>query len=97
MTAYATCSDEGEPGVRTIVRIISEMNDHGAKVLFTDEMSSGEVARAIADETNADVLLFHTAHNLSKQDMDKNLTYFDIMYMNMENIKLALGISAEAK
>jgi len=29
--------------------------------------------------------------------MDKNLTYFDIMYMNMENIKLALGISAEAK
>ena len=97
VTAYATCSDEGEPGVRTIVRIISEMNDHGAKVLFTDEMSSGEVARAIADETNADVLLFHTAHNLSKQDMDKNLTYFDIMYMNMENIKLALGISAEAK
>ncbi len=97
VTAYATCSDEGEPGIRTIVRIISEMNDQGAKVLFTDEMSSGEVAHAIADETNADVLLFHTAHNLSKEDMDKNLTYFDIMYMNMENIKLALGISAEAE
>ncbi len=97
ITAYANCSDEGEPGIRTIVTIISEMNDSGAKTIFTDEMSSGKVAEAIASETNAQVLLFHTAHNLSKSDMAKNLSYLDIMYMNMENIKTALGISAEAE
>ena len=97
VTAYATCSDEGEPGVRTIVRIISEMNENGVKALFTDEMSSGEVARAIADETNANVLLFHTAHNLSKEDMDKNLTYFDVMYANLSNIERALSQTSEAE
>ncbi len=97
ITAYANCSDEGEPGIRTIVTIISEMNASGAKTIFTDEMSSGNVAEAIASETNAQVLLFHTAHNLSKSDMAKNLSYLDIMYMNMENIKAALGISAEAE
>lgn len=96
-TAYATCSDEGEPGIRTIVKIISEMNENGAQALFTDEMSSGEVAQAIANETGAKVLLFHTAHNLSSEDMAKNLSYIDIMYMNLENINLALDVSAEAK
>ena len=96
-TAYATCSDEGEPGMRTLYRIITEMNETGAKVVFTDEMSSGEVARSIAEETDAKVLLFHTAHNLSKDDMAKGLSYIDIMYMNMENIGIALGVSAEAE
>lgn len=97
VTAYATCSDEGEPGIRTIVKIISEMNEHSAKIIFTDEMSSGEVADAIAEETGASVLLFHTAHNLSKSDMAKNLSYLDIMYMNLENIRLALDAGAEAE
>ncbi len=97
VTAYANCSDEGEPGIRTIVTIISEMNKKGAKTIFTDEMSSGQIAQAIASETNAEVLLFHTAHNLSKSDMEKNLSYLDIMYMNMENIKLALSAGAEAE
>lgn len=97
ITAYANCSDEGEPGIRTIVTIISEMNESGAKTIFTDEMSSGQIAEAIASETGAEVLLFHTAHNLSKDDMAKNLSYLDIMYMNMENIKLALSVSAEAE
>lgn len=97
VTAYANCSDEGEPGIRTIVTIISEMNEQGAKTIFTDEMSSGQIAESIASETNAQVLLFHTAHNLSKEDMAKNLSYIDIMHMNMENIKLALSVSAEAE
>lgn len=97
VTAYANCSDEGEPGMRTIVTMISEMNASGAKTIFTDEMSSGQIAEAIASETKAEVLLFHTAHNLSKEDMAKNLSYFDIMLMNMENIKLALSESAEAE
>lgn len=96
VTAYETCSDEGEPGVRTIVRIITEMKENGVSVLFTDEMSSGEVAEAIAGETGAEVLLFHTAHNLSREDMEKGLSFLDIMYMNLDNIKTALHQSAEA-
>ncbi|MBR3927433.1 MAG: zinc ABC transporter substrate-binding protein [Clostridia bacterium] len=97
VTAYANCSDEGEPGMRRIITIISEMNESGAKTIFTDEMSSGQIAQAIASETNAEILLFHTAHNLSKDDMAKNLSYLDIMYMNLENIKLALSVNAEAE
>ena len=90
-SAYATCSDEGEPGIRTIVHMVDEMNETGAKVIFTDEMSSGEIARAIADQTDAEVKLFHTAHNLSKRDWEKGLTFIDVMRMNLENIESALS------
>lgn len=95
-TAYQNCSDEAEPGVRAILEIVTEMNAEKAGYIFTDEMSSGEVARAISEQTDAEVLLFHTAHNLSKDDFEKGLTYFDIMYMNYENVKTALSDGAEA-
>jgi len=90
-SAYATCSDEGEPGIRTIIHMVDEMKETGAKVIFTDEMSSGEIARAIAAQTGAETKLFHTAHNLSARDAEKGLTFIDVMRMNLANIESALG------
>lgn len=91
VSAYADCSDEGEPGARRIVEMVEAMRDNAVKAIFTDEMSSGDVAEAIAKQTGARVLLFHTAHNLSAEDRKKGLTYLDIMNMNLENILAALS------
>ncbi len=91
LTAYDNCSDEGEPSARAVITVANTMKQHGAKIIFTDEMSSGDVAKAIADETGSSVLVFHTAHNLSKTDMNSGLTFIDIMRKNYENIKAALS------
>ncbi len=90
LTAYDGCSDEGEPGARAVINIAKEMTKHGANIIFTDEMSSGDVASAIAEQTGARVLVFHTAHNVSKEDRESGLTFLDIMRGNLENIKAAL-------
>ena len=95
-SAYGSCSDEGEPGARTIIEMITRMNADGAKVIFTDEMSSGEVARSIAQETESEVMLFHTCHNLSAEDAAAGKTYLDIMRENLNNICIALGRSEVA-
>lgn len=92
-TAYPNCSDEGEPGIRQVIEIAQEMSKVQADVVFTDEMSSGEVARAIAERTGAEVLLFHTAHNVSREEFEKGITFLDIMRMNLENVKAALAPS----
>lgn len=88
LSAYDSCSDEGEPGARVIMNMVRELGAEGAKVIFTDEMSSGEVANAIAEECGCEVLLFHSCHNVSTQDESE--TYLSLMRKNYENIKTAL-------
>ncbi len=91
VTAYQTCSDEGEPSVRTIVNMADRMRQQGAKVIFTDEMSSGQIAQSLADQTGAKVLTFHTCHNLSKDDAAAGKTYLAIMRQNLEYLREALS------
>ena len=88
LSAYDSCSDEGEPGARVIMNMVRELNAENASVIFTDEMSSVEVARAIAEETGCSVLLFHSCHNVSAQDESES--YLSLMRMNYENIRSAL-------
>lgn len=89
VSAYSDCSDEGEPAVRTIVHLLRDMRLANASAIFTDELSSGEVARTIAAEAGCEVLLFHTCHNISAAENGK--TYFDLMEMNYRNIRRALN------
>lgn len=89
VTAYSDCSDEGEPGMRVILEIVREISSASAKVIFTDEMSSGEVAEAIAEEAGCEVLLFHSCHNLTKKE--EGLSYLELMDRNYDNIARALG------
>lgn len=91
VTAYATCSDEGEPSARTIMNMVDRMIENDVKVIFTDEMSSGQVAKALAEQTGAEVCVLHTCHNLSKEDSEKGKTYLDLMRENLESIRKAIS------
>ena len=88
-SAYDDCSDEGEPGLGAVVRIINAMKAGGGRVIFTDELSSGQIASEIARETGAEVRLFHTCHSVSAEESGK--TYLDIMRQNLQVIGEALG------
>lgn len=86
ITAYSSCDAESEPSARKMVRVIATVNDSGAKIVFTDELSDGRIAQAIADETGAEVRVFHTLHNSDSEED----TYFGLMRRNLEYIKEAL-------
>ncbi len=88
-SAYDDCSDEGEPGLGAVVRIINAMKAGGGKIIFTDELSSGQIASEIARETGAEVRLFHTGHSVSAEESGK--TYLDIMRQNLQVITEALN------
>lgn len=93
LSAYDSCSDEGEPGARVIVEMVNSVREHKAAVIFTDEMSSGEVARAIAEEAGCRVLVFHSCHNVSSKDA--GLSFTDLMRQNYANIREALKAQGE--
>ncbi len=88
---YLGCGEEAEPSIKTVTDIISQMKDSGAEYIFFEEMSDGKIAKSIAEETGAELLLLHSCHNLSKDEAKAGESYISIMRKNIENLALAIG------
>lgn len=90
VSAYKTCSTETEPSLTTIYEIVQFVKDNGVHHIFKEELSEGKVANSIAEQTGAEVSVFSTAHNVTKDEFDSGITYVNIMYQNLNAIRRAL-------
>ncbi len=89
--AFPGCSEQTEPSAKTITFLINKVKKDNIPVIFHIELSNGNIAKTIADETGAKVLEFKTAHNISQDDFDAGITYVDIMKSNIEVLKEAIN------
>lgn len=87
---YLTCASDSEPSAKDMALIIDEMKERDAKVIYYEELTDPKMAREIANETGAEPVLFHSCHNLSKDDFGKGLTYLEIMKNNVEALRKGL-------
>ncbi len=90
ISAYDSCSHETEPSAKAITDIIDTMNENGIKTVYYAELTEPTVARAISEETGADILLLHSCHNVSKTEFESGATYLSLMYQNLENLREGL-------
>ncbi len=88
--AFPGCSEQTEASASTIAFLVDKVKSLGVPVIFRIELSGGLIADEIARSTGAQVLEFHTAHNISKNDFDSGKTYVDIMRDNLIVLKEAL-------
>ena len=65
VTAY---DGENEPGMRRVAEVVHYIKEHGVRYLFHDEFAEPRIARSIAEQTGASLLLFHMAHNLTRKE-----------------------------
>lgn len=89
-TPYKGCGEESEPGIKIISEITSEIKNSDTKYIFCEEMSEGKLARSIAGETGASVLVLHSCHNISKDEAQNGESYVSLMKKNIENLKTAI-------
>lgn len=87
---YKTCSSGSEPSAKDMALIIDEMKKDDSKAIYYEELTDPKIARAISAETGAKPFLFHSCHNLSKTDFDKNESYYSLMLGNVKNLKEGL-------
>ncbi len=87
---YRGCSDESEPGIKTITEICESIKNDGVKYIFTEEMSENKIAKSIAEETETELLVLHSCHNLSADEAKAGETYISIMQKNIRNIRRAI-------
>lgn len=89
--AFAACSDESEPGVSTMIKLTKTIKENNIPAVYYLEFSSTKIADTLCDETGATKLMLHSCHNVSKQDIENNVSYVDLMKKNLENLKLTLN------
>ncbi len=89
--AFPGCSAESEPSVKTVAYLIDKAREEEIPNIFYIEFSNQKIAQTLQEETGAVPLLFHSCHNLSKDEMERGTTYLELMRGNAENLKEALN------
>jgi zinc transport system substrate-binding protein len=84
-------SPNAEPSSTRVVELIELINEKGAGAVFTEELLSDRLAQTISTETGAQVIQITPAGNISRADLDANITFIDIMESNLESF--ATGLS----
>lgn len=88
--AFPGCSSKTEPNAKTITFLINKVKTENIPVVFYLEMSNKKIADIIAEETGTKTLMFHSIHNVTKDDFEKGYTYIDLMRQNIKNLSEAL-------
>lgn len=89
-SAYDSCSTETEPSAGVISHIIKDMKADKIPVIYYEELTEPKVARSISEETGAEMLLLHSCHNVSKEELKNGATYLSLMKQNVINLKKGL-------
>ena len=89
-SAFDSCSTEAEPSAKTVSELINEVKEKQIPVIYYEELTDPKISRSISEETGAEMLLFHSCHNLSKADFESGSTYLSLMKQNVENLKKGL-------
>lgn len=91
ISPYSGFTPDTEPTPKRIIELIKTIESAGVKAIYYEELIDPKVAKILSKETDARMLLLHGAHNLSKDELESNLSYIDIMEGNLERLKEGLG------
>ena len=88
--AFPGCGSENEPSAATIAFLIDKVKEENIKTVFHIEFSNHRISDSIAEATGSSDVLFHTCHNVSKEEMDAGEDYISLMSQNLERLKGAM-------
>ena len=83
-------SPDAEPTPKRLIELKNKLKQCDIKYIYYEELILPKVSEVISRETGATMLKLHGAHNISKEDMDKGLTFLDVMEENLKNLKVGL-------
>ena len=88
--AFPGCSTQTEPSAATIAFLTDKVVAEDISHIFYIEFSNHLVADSIAEATGRQTALFHTCHNVSRQEIEAGETYLSLMKRNLETLKACM-------
>jgi len=83
-------SPDAEPTARDLVRLIEQIKKNNIHYVFYEELTSPKIAETIARETDAKILLLNAAHNVTKDQFERGVSFFEILNTDLEQLKIGL-------
>ena len=88
--ALGGMAPDSEASAAEIAEFVDFVKDNDIKVIFSEELVDPRLAEVIAEEANAQVLLFSPLEALTKEEAGTNVSYIDKMEDNLDSLKVAL-------
>jgi zinc transport system substrate-binding protein len=86
ISPFSSFSPDAEPSPKAVAKIITTIKNEGYKAIYFEELVNSRVAKTIAKETGAKLLLLHGAHNVSATELKSGIGYIEIMQGNISRI-----------
>jgi zinc transport system substrate-binding protein len=83
-------SPDAEPTPKRLIELKNVLKRHSLHYVFYEELITPRVAETISRETGAALLKLHGGHNVSREEMDKGITFLSIMEDNLKNLRIGL-------
>ena len=90
LAAFDSCGEETEPSVKVMTELIEAVKVNSLKYVWYGELESTKTAEAIANETGAMTIKFHSCHNVTKSEFDAGETYVSLMTKNLDALRKGL-------
>ncbi|MFZ4859626.1 MAG: metal ABC transporter solute-binding protein, Zn/Mn family [Desulfuromonadaceae bacterium] len=89
--ALSGISSDSEPSAERMITLVREIKSSGTTYLFAEELLSPRLTETLAKEAGVGVLMLHGAHNVSRDDLSRGVSFFDLMERNLEQLQKGLS------
>ncbi|MDD2734944.1 MAG: zinc ABC transporter substrate-binding protein [Desulfuromonadaceae bacterium] len=93
--ALSGISSDSEPSAERMIALVREIKSSGAAYLFAEELLSPRLTETLAKEAGVGVLMLHGAHNVSRDDLSRTVSFFELMERNLEQLQKGLACRAK--
>jgi len=84
-------SPNSRPTPKELVRVVELARKHKIDVIYFEVYVSDDLAKVIAEELGAKTLVLNPAVNLTLKQAESRVTFLEIMYQNLANLKKGLS------
>ncbi len=86
-SAFESCSAETEPDIKSMTTLIDTVKKENIETIFYTELSDPKITEAVVEQTGAKAKLFHSCHNVTKDEFERKETYLSLMRNNLNALK----------
>ena len=76
--------------MQAVAALIDAVEQDGVPVVYVIEMSTGDVARAVSEQTGAEIVEMHSCQSVTGEEFEAGETYLSLMERNVEALRKGL-------
>jgi zinc transport system substrate-binding protein len=90
-TALYGLSPDAQPRPLDLMEAVDFCRQKGVRTIFFENSVSPDLSRTLAREIDGRVLVLHAGHNLTRDEQDRDVGFFELMEENLRVLREGLG------